>query len=82
MIATWFAGAWTKIVAVGAVVLGIIIAVGAILRGAKRAGVDSEKAAEAAAIDKSRKVADEVDNSVNTANPADRSKLRDKWSID
>lgn len=82
MIASWFATAWTKIVAIGAIILGILVVMMKLFTSIKKSGASDEKARESAAIEKSRNIADEIDNTVHNADDATSNKLRDKWSRD
>jgi hypothetical protein len=72
----FLSGIWAKLAAAGAIVLGLLILVGKLMA----AGRDREKAAQAKREFEARRKGDEVERRVDAAGPAERERLRDKWT--
>jgi len=71
-----FGGIWARVVAGGLILLAILAAVLKLI-GAGRA---AERADQLKRNAEARRKSDEVDNRVDAAGPAERERLRDKWT--
>lgn len=60
---------WTKIIAIGAIILGILITVGRILAGAKKAGQDEVRAKASEAVVNNVLEAKDAQGNVANAGP-------------
>ena len=73
LLSKWWARALPVLMAIGAVV--------SVLAMVRKNGADAERKAQLERNAESRRKADEVDNRVDAAGPAERQRLRDKWTV-
>jgi hypothetical protein len=76
----WLTGLWGKVMAWGAIAAAIAVSLLVIVSKLMGAGRDKEKAAQAAKAAEMRRTGDEVDTRVDAAGPAERERLRNKWT--
>jgi hypothetical protein len=78
---TWLGGLLSKWWLKALPVLAAIGAVLGVLAMLRKSGADAERKAQLERNAASRRKADEVDNRVDAAGPAERQRLRDKWTV-
>lgn len=72
----FLSGIWAKLLAVGAIVLAVLVAIGKLLA----AGRAQERADQAERETEMRRKGDEVENRVNAAGTDELERLRRRWT--